>query len=168
MTPAPPCAAKNACASRQSHRASAARQQRHAALLRQRAGARLVAEQRQLVGRGADEGEPGVGAGLREVRPLAEEAVAGMHRVAAGGLRDADQRGDVEIGRRTGGVERHATRRRCARMAWASPAACTATLCSPRSATARPMRSAISPRLATRILLNIGRVCGAVDRGRQV
>ena len=53
ITPAP-CRlllrAKKACASRQRHGLALPGITRHAALLRQRAGARLVAEQRELLG----------------------------------------------------------------------------------------------------------------------
>ena len=83
------------------------RHQRHAALGRQRAGARLVAEQRQLLGRGTDEHQPGVGAGLGEGRALGQEAVAGMHCVAALRAGDGDQRRAVQVGGRAGGAQRH-------------------------------------------------------------
>ena len=82
-------------------------QQRHTVLSGQCACAGLVAEQRQLRRRGADEHHAGVGAGLGKVGPLAQEAVAGVHRLAAGVAGRSNQRCDVEIGRRPGGVQRH-------------------------------------------------------------
>ena len=50
----------------------------------------LAAHAADRVGRRADEDEPGVGAGLREVGVLGEEAVAGMDGVGAGAARDVD------------------------------------------------------------------------------
>ena len=84
-----------------------ARQQRQPALGGQRAGAGLVAKQRKLGRRRADEDQPGVGAGLGEVGALAEEAVAGVHRVAAGVAGGGQQRVDVEVGGRADGLQRH-------------------------------------------------------------
>ncbi|MNV07893.1 hypothetical protein D3C71_983470 [compost metagenome] len=92
---------------RERHRAGAAGHHGHVALRGQFAGAGLVAEQAQLLGRGADEDQARVGAGLCEVGTLAEEAVAGMHRIAALRLRHRDQRGHVEVGRGPGRIERH-------------------------------------------------------------
>jgi hypothetical protein len=91
---------------RERHRARAARHHRHVALRGQRAGARLVAEQAELLGRRADEDEARVRAGLREVGALAEKAVAGVHRVAALRPGNGDQRGDVEVRRGSGRIER--------------------------------------------------------------
>jgi hypothetical protein len=91
---------------RERHRARAAGHHGHLAARGQFARARLVAEQRELLGRGPDEDQARIGAGLREVGALAEEAVARMHRVAALRLRGRDQRADVEVGRGPGRVER--------------------------------------------------------------
>ena len=90
----------------QRRRVVQARHQRHAAFGRQRAGARLVAEQRQLLRRGADEGQARIGAGLGERRALAQEAVARMHRVAALRAGGDDQRSTIQIRRRAGGLQR--------------------------------------------------------------
>ncbi len=84
-----------------------ARQQWHAQFSRQGAGAGLVTEQRQLRRRGADEADAGIGAGLGEVGPLAEVAIAGVQRITALLAGNGDQRGDVEVGRRPGGGQRH-------------------------------------------------------------
>ncbi len=67
----------------------------------------LVAKQRQDLRRRTDEGQPGVGAVLGEGAVLAQEAIAGMHRLAAGLLRDIDDLTDVEIGGRAGPLQRH-------------------------------------------------------------
>ena len=66
----------------------------------------LVAEQGEGRGGGADEGQPGVGAILGEGRVLAEEAVAGMHRVAAALLRQVDNLRHVEVGGGAGPLQR--------------------------------------------------------------
>ncbi len=92
---------------RQRDGARAAGQQRHTALPCQRPGARLVAEQRQLFHRGADEGETGLAAGLREVGALAQESVAGMDRVAAALARDRDDVHGVEVSSRAGSAQCH-------------------------------------------------------------
>ena len=69
--------------------------------------AHLVAEQGELVRRWADEHQPGFGTGLREIGTLAEKAVARVHRVAAFGAGDGDERRDVEVRRRASRVERN-------------------------------------------------------------
>ena len=71
------------------------------------AGRVLVAEEREGLGRGADEDDAGVGAGPREICALGEEAVAGVEGVAARGLRDTDQVGDVEVGAGAAAGQRH-------------------------------------------------------------
>ena len=58
----------------------------------------LVAERAQHVGRRTDERDAGVGARLAEARVLGEEAVAGVDRVDAGVLGDADDLVDREVG----------------------------------------------------------------------
>ena len=82
-------------------------QQRHAVLGGESARIGLVAEHRQLRRRWADEDQPGVRACLGEVGPLAEESVARVHRFAALLACHSDQRGDVEVSGRAGGLERH-------------------------------------------------------------
>ena len=82
-------------------------QQRHAVRGGQCAGLRLVAKQRQLRGRGADEAEAGIGTRLRKVGALAQEAVARVHRIAAQRLRGGHDGGDVQVGGRAGGGQRH-------------------------------------------------------------
>ena len=81
--------------------------QRHALLLRQCAGLRLVAEQRQLRRRGADEAQPRFVAGTGEVGPLAQKAVARVHGIAALRLGDGDEARAVQVGGRAGGTQRH-------------------------------------------------------------
>ena len=49
------------------------------------------------LGRRADEDQPGIGAGLREVGALGQEAVAGMHRVGAGAPGGVEDAPDVEV-----------------------------------------------------------------------
>ncbi len=61
------------------------------------AGLHLVAEPAHHVGLRADEGDAGRGAGLGEVRVLGQEAVARMHRIAAGLPRHPQHLVDVEI-----------------------------------------------------------------------
>ena len=87
----------------EAHRLRAAGQHRHAALQGQGARACLVAEELELLDGRADEEEPGALAGAREVGALAQEAVAGVDRVAAGAARDVDEARDVEVG---GGPDR--------------------------------------------------------------
>ena len=76
----------------------------------------LVAEQRQRLGARPDEGDALFEASLREAGVLGQEAVAGMHAIAATRLGGLDQRFDIEIGahgiarRRLRRAERDATR----------------------------------------------------------
>ena len=63
-------------------------------------GARLVAEQLQVLHVRPDEGQPRLGAHPREVAALGEEAVAGVDGVAAGRLRRRDQRLGIQVGGR--------------------------------------------------------------------
>ena len=72
----------------------------HAALLRQRLGLRLVAEQIERLRRRPDEDDAFLRAAPRQRGVLAEEAVAGMQRIAAGRLGGGNHRLDVEIGPR--------------------------------------------------------------------
>ena len=72
----------------------------HAAAFRQRLGRDLVAEQIERLGRRADEDDALLGAAPRQRGILAEKAVAGMQRVAAGRLGGRDDRLDIEIGPR--------------------------------------------------------------------
>ncbi len=81
-------------------------QHRHVVRDRQRAGAGLVAEGRELLGRRADEAQARGGAGGREIGTLAEEAVAGVQRVAAHAARRVDHGGDVEVGLRPAARQR--------------------------------------------------------------
>ena len=67
----------------------------------------LVTEQGQVGRRGPDEAHPGVGEGLRGVGALAEEAVAGVHRIAALLPGHLHQGGDVQVGGRAAGVQGH-------------------------------------------------------------
>ena len=65
----------------------------------------------------ADEDEAGVRAGLREVGVLAEEAVAGVHRIGAGAARGLQQRVDAQVGLGRRRARRCARPRRPARHA---------------------------------------------------
>ena len=75
----------------------AARNDRDAERARQIARLGLVAEQRQRLGARPDEGDALFEASLCEAGILGQEAVAGMHAIAATGLGGLDQRFDVEI-----------------------------------------------------------------------
>ena len=105
MMPALRCLAKKAFACHVD-RAIGAGQDRRLVLPGVRAGAGLVAEQIELLGRGADEDDPRLGAGFREGGVLGEEAVARMHGVAAGLPRGRDHTGDIEIGGSPASLER--------------------------------------------------------------
>ena len=91
----------------QRHGLGAAGHQRHAAFLCQRAGARLVAQQRELRRRGADEAHTGIGTGQGEGGVLAQEAVARVQRVAALGMGDTQQLRAVQVGGGAAGLQRH-------------------------------------------------------------
>jgi hypothetical protein len=104
--PAFACFLKKAVAPATSTGPVRARQHRHLAFLCMGPRPRLVAEQLELLGGRADEGDPGLGAGLGERRILRQEPVAGMDGIALGGPRRRDHAGDVEIGRRTASLER--------------------------------------------------------------
>ena len=69
------------------------------------AGAGLVAEELERLDARADEGQSGLVAGAGEAGVLGEEAVAGMHGVAAGLDGGGDDGADVEVGGRAGAVE---------------------------------------------------------------
>ena len=75
-----------------------AREDRGARLAREPLAVHLVAERVHRLGARADELEPGVPADLREVRVLAQEAVAGMDRVRVRDLGGGDQAVDPEVG----------------------------------------------------------------------
>jgi hypothetical protein len=64
--------------------------QRHAGFLHQLLGLGLQAHRLDCRGRRADEHQAGIGAGLREVLVLAEEAIARVDRLRAGGARRLD------------------------------------------------------------------------------
>ena len=78
-------------------RAVGARRHRHARRAHERPGGGLAPRLANRLGRRADERQPLGRAGLREIRVLGEEAVAGMDGVAAGGLRHGQQRAHVQI-----------------------------------------------------------------------
>lgn len=84
----------------QARRAAGAGDDRHAAALCQLPCRDLVAEQLECCRPGSDKHDARVGASFRERRVLAEEAVAGMHGIAAGALRRLHHGLDVEIGPR--------------------------------------------------------------------
>ena len=85
-----------------------ARRHRHVAGLGQRAGAGLVAQQVQRLGRGAHEHQSGCGTSTREGRALAQEAVARVHVGAALGQGGGHHVVDVQIGRHaTAGQQVH-------------------------------------------------------------
>jgi hypothetical protein len=80
-------------------------QHRNAASFRQRAGLQLIAQQFQHRSRRADEADAGRGTIARECRVLAEEAVAGMHRVTSRFARNGDDLHAVQIGGRAAAVQ---------------------------------------------------------------
>ena len=106
----------------------------------------------------ADEGDAGVHARLGQVRVLGQEPVARVDRVRAGG-RPRSARSSRRPGRRgPGGPARRSGRPRsafCRCTELRSSHGNTATESMPSSQAARNARTAISPRLATRILENI-------------
>ena len=115
---------------------------------------------RDRLGRRTDERQPGIAARACERLVLREKAVAGMHRVGAGAARSVDHRVDAEIafGRPRSG--------RCGRLVGVahvqrarSQSEYTATDGRPISRHARMMRTAISPRLATRTFMECGFDC---------
>ena len=71
---------------------------RHAGGQHQALGGRLVTHRVDRLGRRADEHQPRVAAGAREVGVLGEKAVARVNRVGAGLVRGVDDRLDVEVG----------------------------------------------------------------------
>ena len=74
------------------------RHHRHGGRLGQRARFHLVAEGAHHIGRGADEGDAGLGAGFGEIGILGQETIARVNRVALRMPGDADDGGYVEIG----------------------------------------------------------------------
>ena len=87
-------------------RAAAAGHDGHAVLPGQLARARLVAKQRQLRGRGADEAQAGIGYGLGKVGALAQETIAGVDGVAAVRACDGDQPRAVQVSGRAAAGQR--------------------------------------------------------------
>ena len=79
-------------------RAGGARHQRHIQPPHRILRRDLVAHHADMVGRGADELQPMRLDHLGEARVLAQESVAGMHRVGAGDGRGRQDGGDVEVG----------------------------------------------------------------------
>ena len=123
----------------------------HARLARDPLRLELVAAGAQRLRRRADPHEPGRVDGLGEVGVLGEEAVAGMDRVGARLLRRADVLLGVEVARRS--RPSRPPRARAATRGRRAPT--TATVAIPSARQVRKMRSAISPRLATRSLLDL-------------
>jgi hypothetical protein len=106
-----------------------------------------------MLGLGADPGDAMRFDDLGEAGVFGQEAIAGVDRIRPGDLGRADDGGDVEIAVLGGGGPMHTAlvaRRTC--MASASAVEWTATVSMPISCAARRMRSAISPRLAIRIV----------------
>ncbi len=67
------------------------------------AGGVFEAEILQLRGRGADEGDSGLGQAFGEFHALREEAIARVHGVSAGGAGGGDDRVDIQIAISRGG-----------------------------------------------------------------
>ena len=91
----------------QRHGFGAAGHQRHAALLRQRAGSGLVAQQRQLLWRGADKAHARCRAGGGELGVLAQKTITGVQGIAAMLTRNLQQMRTIQIGRRAADIECH-------------------------------------------------------------
>ena len=144
-------------------RAVGAGHQRQAELAGGALGLDLVAHRPDMLGLGADPGDVVALDDLGEAGVLAEEAVAGVDRVGVGDFRRGDDRGDVEIAVLGGGPMQIASSASRTCIASASAVEWTATVLMPISWQARWMRSAISPRLAIRILSNRGRATSSVD-----
>ena len=123
----------------------------------------LIAKQRQRFRTRSDEGDALFEASLCETGILGQEAVAGMHAIAATCLRGLDQCIDIEIGANR--IARRSLRAASARdsvltRVWserASAGAYTLTDSTSSAAAARATRMAISPRLAIKTRLNKGR-----------
>ena len=98
IAPPSPSEVRKSLASLEAGRARRAGQHRHSDALRQRPRAHLVAEQLEHLGPRADELDPFFGRVAGEAGILAEEAVAGMDRVASRRFRDRHDLFDVEIG----------------------------------------------------------------------
>ena len=134
------------------------REGRYAGRLGRRDRPGLVAGQRQHVGRRADEGDAGVGAGLGQGGVLGQEAVAGVDRVGARPHR-RPRRSRRGRGRRAPGGRARRSRRPRRPSAGARTSGPrsgnTATVRAPSSYAARNARIAISPRLATSTLENM-------------
>ena len=127
---------------------------------------RLVAHHRDGLGRGTDEADLAAAADLGEAGVLGEEAVARMDRVDVGDLRRGDDAGDVEVrlGARAGDRCRWSRRRSAGGARPRPPRSRRRRSRRPASRAARMMRSAISPRFATRMRVNI-RELRRLDRG---
>lgn len=91
----------------QARRTAGAGDDRHAAAFCQLPCRDLVAEQFECCRLGPDKDDARVRASLRKRRVLAEEAVAGMHGIAAGALRRLHHGLDVEIGPRAAARDFH-------------------------------------------------------------
>ena len=140
----------------------------HAERLHRLLGGDLVAHQPDVLGGRADEGEAVVLDDLHEGRVLGEEAVARVDRLGAGDLAGGDDvRASTGSSAPPAAGRCRRSRRPCAR-AWRSESAVEwiATVWMPISLQARWMRSAISPRLAIRTLLNIGGQLAVMARRR--
>lgn len=87
------------------HRLGTTGHQRHAALLRQHAGSGFVAQQRQLLWRGADKAHTGCSTSQRKVCVFTQKTVAGVQRIAALLLRYLQQMYSIQIGRWAAGTQ---------------------------------------------------------------
>ena len=148
----------------------AAGDNRNAERARQFARLGLVAEQRQRFRPRPDEGETLLEASLREAGILGQEAIAGMHAIAArglGGLDAAHRHRDRRAPDRSTAAPRGRARATAVvTRVWsesASAGANTLTDSTPSADAARATRMAISPRLAINTRLNKGqfsKCCG--------
>jgi hypothetical protein len=91
----------------QRHGPRQAARHRHVVVLRELPRAGLVAQKVEHLRTGPDEDEARFGAAARQLRVLAQEAVAGMHGIAAGAARRLDDGIDVEVGGGAGPGQRH-------------------------------------------------------------
>ena len=109
-----------------------------------------------MLGLRADEGDLVLVENFGEARVFGQEAIARMDGVGAGDLAGGHDCGDVEIGSRAGGGPMQTlSSASLTCIASLSAVEWTATVAMPSSFAARMTRSAISPRLAIRILSNI-------------
>ena len=130
----------------------------------------LVAEKlRALAGDGPTKVRPSAAQRSAKARVLRQEAVAGVHAVAAARLGRGDERVDVEVGRAPGRRRRRSSRavpvvEPGVQRADVGRGVNTPTESMPSDEAARAMRMAISPRLAIRTRLNIAGLTGAGGR----